>query len=72
MACLFVDGKMLFLESEEIFLRVIDEFYVLCTRRKVKLNAWKKKDKILHLHNNSVCLRLRIGTVPRPTPYFWS
>ena len=25
---------------------------------------------ILHLHHNGVCLRLRLGTVPRPTPYF--
>ena len=28
--------------------------------------------KFLHLHHNGVCLRLRLASAPRPSPYFWS
>ena len=34
---------LLFTESEEEFKRVVDEFYSVCTRRKLKVNAGKCK-----------------------------
>ena len=40
-ACLFADDTVLFAESEEALQRVVDEFYSVCMRRKLQVNAGK-------------------------------
>ncbi len=41
--CLFVDGTVLLAESEEDLQRVVNEFYNVCKRRKLQVNAGKSK-----------------------------
>ncbi len=43
--CLFVDDTVLLAESEGDLLRVVNEFYSVCKRRKLKVNAGKMSDK---------------------------
>ena len=43
MASLFADDTVLFAEREEEFQRVMDEFYSVYTRRKLKVIAGKSK-----------------------------
>ena len=38
-ACLFADDTVLFAKNEEELQRVVDEFYGVCTRGKLKVNA---------------------------------
>ena len=40
---MFADDTVLFAESEMELQRVMDEFYSVCTRRKLKVNAGKSK-----------------------------
>ena len=42
-ACLFAGDTMLFVESEEEFYSMVDEFYCVSMRRKLKMNAEKNK-----------------------------
>ncbi len=42
-ACLFSDDTVLLAESEGDLQRVVNEFYNVCKRRKLKVNAGKRK-----------------------------
>ena len=42
-ACLFVDDTVLLVESEGELQRVVDKFYNVCERRKLKVNVEKSK-----------------------------
>ena len=42
-AFLFVDDTVLFAYIEEKIQRVVDEFESVCTKRKLKIKAWKSK-----------------------------
>ena len=42
-AFLFADDNVLFAKSEEELQRLVDEFYCVCPRRKLKVNAGKSK-----------------------------
>ncbi len=41
-ACLFVDDTVLLGESERELQRVVDEFYSVCVRRKLRVNDGKR------------------------------
>ena len=43
MVRLFADDTVLFVASEKELKRVVDEFYSICTRRKLKVNTRKSK-----------------------------
>ncbi len=42
-ACLFADDTVLLAESERELQRIVDKFYNVCVRRKLKLNVGKSK-----------------------------
>ncbi len=42
-ACLFADDTVLLAESEKKLQRVVDQFYNVCSRRKLRVNAGKSK-----------------------------
>ncbi len=42
-ACLFADDTVLLAESEKELQRVVDEFFSVCVRRKLRVNVGKNK-----------------------------
>ena len=42
-ACLFVDDTVLLAESEGELQRLVDEFYNVCGRRKLRVNVGRSK-----------------------------
>ena len=61
LACLFADDTVLFTESEKELQRVVDEFYSLCTKRKLKVKVGKCKVMIFE--------RREVEVVDFNTPY---
>ena len=54
-ACLFADDTVLLAESERELQRVVDEFYNVCRRRKLKVNVGKSKVMVFERKEVEVC-----------------
>ncbi len=52
--CLFADDTVLLTESEEDLQRVANEFYNVCKRRNLKVNARKSKAMMFERRENEV------------------
>ena len=59
--CLFADDTVLFTKSEQELQRVMDEFYSVCMRRKLKANAELSKLMVFE--------RRKVEVVDFNTPY---
>ncbi len=46
-ACMFADDIVLLAESERELQRIVDKFYNVCVRRKLKVNVGKSKVMVL-------------------------
>ncbi len=68
--CLFADYTVLLAESEGDLLRVVNEFYSVCKRRKLKTNAGKSKEREKEGRNQSINQREHTpGGALRRQPY---
>ncbi len=67
--CLFPDGTVLLAESEGDLQRVVNEFFSVCKRNKLKVNAGKSKvmvfDRREEVINFNTAFRVRIPAVAR-------
>ncbi len=66
--CFFADDTMLLVESEEDVQTVVTEFYNVCKRRKLKVNAGKSKVMVFERREGevidfTVAYRVRMPTV---------
>ncbi len=52
--CLFADDTMLLAESKDDLQRLVNEFYSVCRRRKLKVNAGKNKVKDIERREGEV------------------
>ncbi len=70
MTCLFADDTVLLAESEGDLQRVVEEFYSVCKRRKLKVNAGKSKMMVFERRKEEVidfntAYRVRLPAVSR-------
>ncbi len=68
--CLFADDTVLLAESEGDLQRVVNEFYSVCKRRKLKVNAGKSKVMVFErreeeLDDFNTAYRMRLPAVVR-------
>ncbi len=68
--CLFTDDTMLLAESEGDLQRVVNEFYSVCKRRKLKVNSGKSKVVVFERREEDVidfntAFRVRLPAVVR-------
>ncbi len=53
-ACLFADDIVLLAESERMLQRVVDEFYMVCKRRRLKVHFGKSKVMVFERAKNEM------------------
>ncbi len=68
--CLFADDTVLLAESEGNLQRVVNEFYSVCKRRKLKVNAGKSKvivfeRRVVEVVDFNTAYRVRLPAVAR-------
>ncbi len=68
--CLFADDTMLLAESEGDLQRVVNVFYSVCKRRKLKVNAGKSKVMVFERREEemvdfNIAYRIRLPAVAR-------
>ncbi len=66
--CIFADDTVLLAESEGDLQRVVNEFFSVCTRRKLKVNAGRRKVMVFERRKEEVisfntAYRLRLPVV---------
>ncbi len=68
--CLFADDTMLLAENEGYLQRVVNEFYSVCKKRQLKVNAGKSKVMVFEMReeeliNFNTAYRVRLPAVAR-------